>query len=279
MSLRPALTLTLPRQRSGQDEGYVLLTRPWRETSLMVECWTLQGGRRMMMARGARRAQSLLRGQMLPFHRLSWHWRGVGEVVNVSRVEWLGKIRFMPRQSLLSAHYLNELLHRLLPQHDPHPKLYQHYAATMALLADSAHVAEPQHHKIYLEACLRRFEVRLLQEIGYGLRLDETAESGNTRATPIQPDAPYYYELAHGFIPWQPHLPAVDKISGASALEMNRWLGEPVDRVSNINPDLDHQATLRRLHEQKLMLRRILNELLHHQPLHSRKMALRVINY
>lgn len=258
---------------SGQDEGFVLLTRPWRETSLMVEVFTREHGRRLMIARGARRPQSLLRGHLLPFHRLVWHWRGRGEVVNIASVEWQGKISFIPRQALLSAHYLNELLFRLLPSHDPHPALFDGYANTLQAMSSMTDRALTSH---YLQACLRRFEVVLLQEIGYGINVSHTCDDH----APILPHAHYHYLHGNGFsalpAPINPDDISLAKktstsIRGDAILEMAQWLSGKITTESDTSPPHDDEIILR-LTQQRQLLRELLQHHLTH-PLTTRQLA------
>ena len=60
--------------------------------------------------------------------------------------------------TLLSGYYLNELLIRLLARDDPHPGLFDAYAAAVQVLASE--------HGEALQPALRAFELVLLREIG-----------------------------------------------------------------------------------------------------------------
>ncbi len=59
----------------------------------------------------------------------------------------------------MSCWYMNELLFRLLPHEDPHPRLFDAYVMALQGLAAGQAAA----------GALRRFEWTLLQETGYGL--------------------------------------------------------------------------------------------------------------
>ena len=80
--------------------------------------------------------------------------------------------------------YLNELILKLLPRDDPHPQLFLQYQQTLKELAEGA----PQ------AVTLRRFEKRLMQELGYALLLEQ--EAVNARA--IEPDMTYFYDVERG---------------------------------------------------------------------------------
>jgi DNA repair protein RecO (recombination protein O) len=138
--------------------AYVLHSRAYRESSALVDFLTPQGRLRAVM-RGARgKAGSLAR----PFVPLDVEFRGRGELKNVSRLEAAGIPNLLHGEALFSGLYLNELLIRLLPEQDPHPATFEHYAMTVLALAQGR----------ALEPLLRSFEWRLLDELGYGFALD-----------------------------------------------------------------------------------------------------------
>ena len=138
--------------------AYVLHSRAYRESSALVDFLTPQGRLRAVM-RGARgKAGSLAR----PFVPLEVEFRGRGELKSVSRLEAAGIPNLLHGEALFSGLYLNELLIRLLPEQDPHPATFEHYAMTVLALAQGR----------ALEPLLRSFEWRLLDELGYGFALD-----------------------------------------------------------------------------------------------------------
>ena len=138
--------------------AFVLHSRPYKETSALVDFLTPEGRLRAVL-RGARgKAGGLAR----PFAPLELELRGRGELKSVARLEAVGISHWLQGQTLYSGMYLNELLLRLLPAEDPHPALFEHYTLTLQALA-----ANPP-----LEPLLRAFEWRLLDELGYGFALD-----------------------------------------------------------------------------------------------------------
>lgn len=138
--------------------AYVLHSRAYRESSALVDLLTPQGRLRVVL-RGARgKAGTLAR----PFVPLEVELRGRGELKTVSRLEAAGIPNLLHAEALFSGLYLNELLIRLLPEQDPHPATFDHYAMTVLALAQGR----------ALEPLLRSFEWRLLDELGYGFALD-----------------------------------------------------------------------------------------------------------
>ena len=141
------------------QSAFVLHSRPYRESSALVDFFTPEGRLRAVL-RGARgKAGTLAR----PFVPLEVEFRGRGELKNVGRLESAGQAYWLDGNALFSGMYLNELLIRLLPAEDAHPVMFDHYAATLPALAA----------KRPLEPILRAFEWRLLTELGYGFALDQ----------------------------------------------------------------------------------------------------------
>jgi DNA repair protein RecO (recombination protein O) len=172
------------RERREDRPAFVLHTYAYRETSLIVEALTADHGRVAMVARGAKRPRSELRGVLQSFQPLALSWSGVGELKTLMKAEWQGGLPLVGGAALLCGFYLNELLLRLLPREDPHPDLFAHYRAALASLA-----SHEDHATV-----LRRFELRLLAELGYALPLTHEAESGR----PVEPMARYYYAFDRG---------------------------------------------------------------------------------
>ena len=162
----------------------MLHTYPYRETSLIVEAFTRRHGRLPLLARGARRPRSAMRGMLLSFQPLQLAWSGAGELATLMRAEWGGALHPLSGRGLMCGFYVNELVLRLLPREDPHEALFDHYTAAIAALAGG----EP------FSAILRSFEKRLLAELGYAPLLDRDAASGG----PIDPGVRYRYEPDRG---------------------------------------------------------------------------------
>lgn len=172
------------RDRRDDQQAFVLHTYPYRETSLIVEALSADHGRVAMVARGARRPRSELRGVLQSFQPLALSWAGSGELKTLMRAEWRGGLPLVSGSALMCGFYLNELLLKLLPREDPHPKLFRDYEDTLARLAADADQAP----------VLRGFELKLLAELGYALPLTHEADTG----APVDPEARYYYAFERG---------------------------------------------------------------------------------
>ena len=170
------------RSKVDGQPAYVLHSYPFRETSLIAEVFSRDFGRVALLARGARRPRSVLRGQLLAFQPLELSWSGKGEVQTLMKAEWQGGQPLLTGRALFCGYYLNELLMHLLPREDAHERLFAVYAETLQRFAAGVH-----------EADLRCFERALLQELGYGLTLMQDADG-----VPIEPAGFYAYEVERG---------------------------------------------------------------------------------
>jgi DNA repair protein RecO (recombination protein O) len=168
-------------QRVELCAGYLLHQRPFRDSSLILDLYTRDHGRLTAFARGVRGPRSRFSG-LQPFQPLLLSWSGRGEAPTLTGAECDGPAVQLPPAMLMGAFYLNELLLRLTTVHDPHPELFDDYAAAVLQLQADAE----------LEPTLRRFELQLLEQSGYGVELDREAGEGEQ----VQADA--YYHLLPG---------------------------------------------------------------------------------
>ncbi|WP_435103764.1 DNA repair protein RecO [Arhodomonas sp. AD133] len=171
--------------RAGSLEpAYLLHRRAFRDTSLLIECFTRDHGRVGLVARGARRQRSSLPGVLQPFQPLNLSWRGRGELGTLHQAEIAGPPRLPRRTRLVSAFYANELLMRVLAREDPHPELFDHYTGLITALTMEAGAEA---------ALLRLFERDLLASLGYGLQLTH-----DIAGYPLERERLYRYDLDAG---------------------------------------------------------------------------------
>ncbi|WP_035522687.1 DNA repair protein RecO [Paraburkholderia sacchari] len=153
-----------PDYRVAEQPAFVLHSYPWRETSLIIDVLTRDHGRVALVAKGAKRPHSALRGVLQTFQPLTLSWTGKGEVRTLTGAEWVGGMLPLAGDALLCGFYVNELLVKFCAREDPHPPLFRHYVVTMTRLAHD----EPP------VQVLRSFERVLLRETGYALALNRT---------------------------------------------------------------------------------------------------------
>jgi DNA repair protein RecO (recombination protein O) len=163
--------------------AYVLHQYPYRDTSRIVEVMTGEYGRLTLFARGANGPKSTLRGVLRPFQRMLVSWSGKGEACQLVGAEIDGIITSLSPDRLMSGFYLNELLLKLTERCDPHPDIFLSYASCVQALCDGE-IEEPT---------LRRFEKRLLNDLGYGLELSKTGDGAQ-----VEPGRYYRFALESG---------------------------------------------------------------------------------
>jgi len=172
------------RRRTEGEPAFVLHSYPYKETSLIVEAFTRRCGRVGLLARGARRPRSAIRGTLLAFHPLRLSWSASAELGTLVAAEWSGGQPALAGMGLMCGFYINELLLKLLPREDAHERLFDAYAESVSGLAAGADHA----------AVLRGFERRMLTELGYAPLLERDAASG----MPVEPGRRYAYEPERG---------------------------------------------------------------------------------
>ncbi len=235
--------------RINNEPGFVLHTYPFKETSVVAEVFTRGHGRVALIARGARRPASAVRGLMQPFTPLLLSWFGKSELKTLHAAEWQGGLLVPQGRALMCGFYLNELLLRLLARGDAHTALYDCYAGTLERLTDVAGSSESERAACF-ERILRGFEKGLLAEIGYGATFDVDADGG----VAIEANARYVFQPERGAVraAGQPGCP----VSGQTLLDLAS------DRF-------DRPATLA---EAKTLMRTLINHTLGAKPLYTRQL-------
>lgn len=175
-----ATTMT---NRIELQSAFVLHTRIYRETSLLVDALTQDEGRVSLVVKGARRPKSPYAGLLQPFVPLSISYLGRGDLKTLTQAEPQGQFITLTGEKLVSGLYLNELLVRLLIAHYPVPELFTQYGETVEGLASDS-VVTPR---------LRLFEKQLLSTLGHDLCLHQDSEQ-----QPIESTALYLYDPDRG---------------------------------------------------------------------------------
>jgi len=187
--------------------GFVLHSYPYKETSLIVDVLTRDHGRVALVAKGAKRPHSKLRGALQTFQPLSLSWSGKSEVRTLTEAEWVGGLLPLEKSALLCGFYLNELLVKLLAREDAHPALFDQYVATLNKLA----------HGENAPIVLRQFERALLRQTGVAGNWSHCTVSNR----PVQPDGAYVVDPEQGTRP-ERLSDRAPKVSGKTLLDMER---------------------------------------------------------
>jgi DNA repair protein RecO (recombination protein O) len=214
--------------RKDNQSVYVLHTYPFKETSLVVELFSQQFGRIAAVAKGARRPHSAMRGMLQSFQMLSGAWSGKNELKTLHSLDWNAGLTL--------------LLLRLLPREDAHESLFEYYANALETLSNGADLA----------TTLRRFELKLLQEMGYAVPLlrDENDVA-------VESDKNYRYEAEYGACELKSTKNGV-QLSGKTMLDMAR----------------DDYADSATQNQSKQLMRYLLAHYLGDRPLHTRQLLI-----
>ncbi len=193
--------------------AYILHSRPFRDTSLIVDAWCMYTGRQTILVKGARKAQGkqpAKRTLLQPFQPLQLSYGGRGEMGLLKQLEAAGVPLMLQGKALYSGMYMNELILRLLPIADPHANIFAFYQSALSSLQNTKDV----------EPTLREFESRLLMELGY--HVDLTCDM-LTKA-PVVSAANYMLTPLQGVQEMEPNFAAVGAmvIPGSALLELQQ---------------------------------------------------------
>ncbi len=184
--------------------AYILHTRPYRDTSMLVDFFTPQYGRITAVARGVRARKTPKRNLLNPFTRLLISFQGKSDLKLLTHFEAEGTHFALAAKHLFSGFYLNELMVRLLPQLDANPSIYGLYESSLHAL----------HAQCDLEPVLRQFEFELLEQLGYGIHFEADAKTGLA----LSSSAHYCLDSALGLFLAEPHASLQPQFSGEHLL-------------------------------------------------------------
>lgn len=238
--------------------AYVLHTRSYRNTSLLVDFYTRGYGRLGAVARGVRASRkNPARALLQPFIPLLVSWqKGRSDLVTLIQVEGdTGAGRTTLRltlqgSSLLAGLYVNELMVRLIKGGDPSNELFLIYQQVLGSLSNTR----------FHERDLRIFEKRLLAVLGYGVTFHRD-QFGH----PIDPTAHYFYEPQKGFKRVITLLPTFEKEGSGGIFRGSSLFSFGKEALA------DFQS----LQDAKHLMRQILAWHLGDKPLQSRKLFLK----
>ncbi len=177
--------------KEERHEAYVLHSRPYRETSSLLDLWVRDLGRIKCVAKSSRQPKKHKNLDL--FERISVQLYGRGELKTIYQWDHLDTPGFLSGAHLASAMYLNELLVNLMALDDPYDSLFDIYANTIRDL-----VRYPDQ----LQPSLRNFEFALFDALGYGLNLDYfTAYLDEVKVGSQRDLYGFYLDFEEG---WQP---------------------------------------------------------------------------
>ena len=184
--------------RVTDQPGFILRRREWRNSSLLLDVFTRDYGCLRLLAKGARRATAQAHYQ--PFVLLGVNWSGRQELKTLTGLE--GQTLPIAEENYFALLYVNELITAMTPPGEANPEVFTAY---LALLQRAVRVLG--------EAPLRRFELEMLQSLGYFPGLSTISANGD----PINPWQCYQFVINTGFIPCEDDAP--DSVSGQALLD------------------------------------------------------------
>jgi DNA repair protein RecO (recombination protein O) len=227
--------------RIEAEPGFVLHQTPYRETSLLVDLYSRHHGRVRCVAKGFRKPNKKgISRAIFPYTEHQFSWQGNGDLKTLTRADAIQAPIFLQREALFTGLYINELLYRLMHEHDPHPYFYGHYQQFIMQLAKHG----PN------EAMLRQVEMSLLEELGYGLVLN-----ADNQGLAIDANLFYQYVPEHG-------LTLIGNSQGPNALYGR-------DLIALVEADFSQPSVMRTA---KQINRRVIDFYLGGRPLHSREL-------
>lgn len=223
---------------------FILHSRSYLETSLLIDVFSREHGRLHLIAKGAKRRNSNFSVNLQYYQRLLMTWCGKNELMTLTNVDADIKPYTLSGEKLIYGFYINELLARLLYQHDPYPDLFDLYEETVSKLSEQEDIKEN------IQIILRIFEKHVLQLLGYALMLEHDFKDGHA----IEPNKKYYYLADAGPTKYIPIIKDCIEISGHSLLALEKEMFKEESELKEI----------------KHLLRFILNKYLGQKPLSSR---------
>ncbi|MFQ3324158.1 MAG: DNA repair protein RecO (recombination protein O) [Pseudomonadales bacterium] len=164
--------------------AFVLHSRPYQDSSLLVDLLTVELGLVRVVAKGARNKSKKNALRCDPYTKLQVNLSGRSNLKTLYASEVLLSSYSLQGERLFASMYVNELILRVLHEGDPLPEMVPLYESVIAKLAGTEN----------LELILRPFELQLLDLLGYGIDFGADVD-GNE----ILLDKMYTYIPEHGF--------------------------------------------------------------------------------
>lgn len=228
--------------RYSLEPAYILHTRKYRESSLILEAFSREQGRVALVGRGARGAKSKWKNMLQPFRPLLLSWNQRGEMGTLTGADQVASPPALIAEPLFCGIYANELLMRFLQRSDPHPRLFDRYRQLLGHLSAGETPQPP----------LRLFEKHLLEAAGFGMQLEREHGTGK----PLEIEAWYKYVPESG-----PVLRA-----GSDAENDQLVSGSALLALQSGDIEPQHQGELKRL------MRRLISHYLGDKPLKSQSL-------
>lgn len=173
--------------RSNLQEAFVIHSKPYKETSLLVTFFSSEDGKLSAIAKGAKRAKSKFSGNLEPFQLLQINFSGRSDLKTLISADPLNVYQdFATNKNLYSAFYLNELINSMVKSNEDSSELFNIYKDCLNEIKSTKNI----------ELCLRRFELNLFTTLGYEIDFASEYQTGKS----IVSDMKYSFSPESGFI-------------------------------------------------------------------------------
>ena len=188
---------------SNYQKAFVIHSRPYKETSLIVTFLSENNGKINAVAKGAKRKNSRLSGNLEPFQCLNIDFRGRSDLKTLYLAEPCEVFKdFKGSENLYSAFYINELINFLITQSEESVELFDIYKNCISNLKDNASI----------ENILRNFELDLLGVLGYEINF----------STEYGTNEDINYELKYKYSPQSGFSKSIDGFDGKILNEISK---------------------------------------------------------
>ena len=171
---------------SNFQKAFVIHSRPYKETRLIVTFLSERNGKINAVAKGAKRKNSRLSGNLEPFQCLNIDFRGRSDLKTLYLAEPCEVFEdFVGSENLYSAFYINELINFLITQSEESVDLFNIYKGCISKLKKD----------LSIEEILRNFELDLLGVLGYEINFYNEYDTNKE----IESDKYYRYSPQSGF--------------------------------------------------------------------------------
>jgi len=172
------------------QNALVLHTRPYQNTSLLVDFFTEKNGIIRCVAKGQRSKKNASKLTQFCVYQISFG--GKSDLKTLLNLDVSYRHFLLKKEALYSGFYINEILLRVLFSHDPHAEIFHLSLNTFEELEQISALPEMSRQ---LEIILRKFEFNLLKDIGYLVDMRHDCHTGDL----IKDDAFYSFDKEHGF--------------------------------------------------------------------------------
>ena len=220
------------------EPAFILHTKSYRETSMLVYALTEQHGVVHLVSRAAKKKGN---NQIQPFTKMYLSWSGRSDLMSLTKVELDYSNYTKDFRAHVQSFYMHELILKLVPIMSPSSELYHLYESTL-----DAMIQNPKREDV-----LRIFEIKLLDIIGHALQLSHDYKTD----LPIEIGLNYVYEPDHGPCLISNRINQWNSVTGALLLALDRL-----------------QFEKNNLLEAKIFLRGLMQYYLNGRPLMSRQL-------